>query len=385
MAQALFRNSYRRGRRAFFRGAATALILGTSFYGGPLSAQSQGLLRLTLLLGGSPYHKTPLTTDLGVQLLDAASGQPAYSLVIGDGPDFEIPVIAGKAYRAGVWQGGIQIGEQELSGDSALPAAVSLSLFPKAELRVRATRPDGVTPLPSGFVVEIYDRKDPADPVTSQMGLQSRVLTREDGVAPYSYLFPTHYSGGNGYTVVVRDPGNSLVLGRATNVQVAPGGSGVTIITSSMMPVARSRMVAVDLKSRAVDKTECAAIVAGVAAHIAVTEWIKVKEFGEDYSVWFGGLKRIRHGDSVTVLLTIDVRTPASIGGGRNIAARQIKFTYAVHAPWNGEPAIRQRLERRWPDPRIAGLRGRREEMIAEGLFVGEHVVQVLREMIPQN
>jgi hypothetical protein len=132
--------------------------------------------------------------------------------------------------------------------------------------------------------------------------------------------------------------------------------------------------VTVDVKTRIADKADLSAIKAGVLHQIAQAGWIALREAGEDYSLWLGGLERRRDGDTVAVTLRVELHTPAAFRSGAVLDSRTVRAVYGVNDDWTGVGSVREGVERQ--------LRNRGREAISEALFVGELAFRAAADMI---
>jgi len=87
------------------------------------------------------------------------------------------------------------------------------------------------------------------------------------------------------------------------------------------------RFMKFDVKTQFKEKQELAVIKAGLLAFIHYVDWAELAEVGEDYSLWLRGYRRKVHGNTVTIELTLQIRTSAMFSHGRWLTEEKINIT----------------------------------------------------------
>jgi len=83
-----------------------------------------------------------------------------------------------------------------------------------------------------------------------------------------------------------------------------------------------------DIKTTVEEKYSLHVAKEGVTAAFEEAPWVSVREVGEDYSLWLTNFRRSHNGDSVQVRMTVNLRTPAMLTRGDEIAVRRIEASY---------------------------------------------------------
>lgn len=101
------------------------------------------------------------------------------------------------------------------------------------------------------------------------------------------------------------------------------------LLTALQLPA----QIAIDVKTPWDEKVRLRTLKSGVSAAIDAAAWGRTTEFGEDYVVMLRDLERRRcGGDSIWMLVTVDLRTPSFLGRGDEIATKRIELRYCGKA-----------------------------------------------------
>lgn len=95
------------------------------------------------------------------------------------------------------------------------------------------------------------------------------------------------------------------------------------------VPLAHGQQVLFDVKSPFEVKYPVRVIKHGVLQAIQGSTWAGVAEFGETYSLWITSIERRVEGDSVHARMTYELRTPAALTRGQQVAQGWNAFSYA--------------------------------------------------------
>lgn len=86
--------------------------------------------------------------------------------------------------------------------------------------------------------------------------------------------------------------------------------------------------ISFDVKTTFDEKSELRYYKLAVINCLQNSNWSKVDEIGEDYSLWLMNLKRTAEGDSIRVEFDIDLRTPAMFTSGKHLVGKHICVIY---------------------------------------------------------
>jgi hypothetical protein len=89
-----------------------------------------------------------------------------------------------------------------------------------------------------------------------------------------------------------------------------------------------------DVKTKLLEKPGVTAIKNGTVLLVMQSEWAEISEFNEDYALWLRNPKRETHGDSVTLTLDMELRSPSLFSEGDLLDSERITVTYAAHGDW---------------------------------------------------
>ena len=129
-------------------------------------------------------------------------------------------------YRVDWYQGGILVSQQSISFSSGSSLPIQVSVRTRRTLAVTAVYNDGVTRVPSGWTVRVWDLA----PVAVATG-----STNASGQVTFTNVFPTDLSGSNRYTVRLYNTSGTDV-GNATGVAVANSSTASTVTLWSTVP-----------------------------------------------------------------------------------------------------------------------------------------------------
>ena len=130
-------------------------------------------------------------------------------------------------YRVDWYQGGILVSQQSISFSSGSSLPIQVSVRTRRTLAVTAVYNDGVTRVPSGWTVRVWDLA----PVAVATG-----STNASGQVTFTNVFPTDLSGSNRYTVRLYNTSGTDV-GNATGVAVANSSTASTVtLWSTLTP-----------------------------------------------------------------------------------------------------------------------------------------------------
>lgn len=83
-----------------------------------------------------------------------------------------------------------------------------------------------------------------------------------------------------------------------------------------------------DLNTFLEEKIQLRFIKISVINNLKNSNWARIVEFGEDYSLWLTNLERYVTGDSIKYEFYIELRTPTMINRGKLSQIRHITVTY---------------------------------------------------------
>lgn len=83
-----------------------------------------------------------------------------------------------------------------------------------------------------------------------------------------------------------------------------------------------------DVKTKLEEKHKLQIVKAGLLHAIETSSWASVGDIGEDYSLWFTDLRRVVKGDSMYVVVTIELRTKAMFTRGTLLHGRDVGIRY---------------------------------------------------------
>lgn len=85
--------------------------------------------------------------------------------------------------------------------------------------------------------------------------------------------------------------------------------------------------IKLDIKTALAVKEKSKLAKAGLIAYLKQSDWAKVVNFGEDYSVWIENFRRKLRGNTIQFQLDLELRTQADIGIGKLIVTSHIADT----------------------------------------------------------
>jgi hypothetical protein len=97
----------------------------------------------------------------------------------------------------------------------------------------------------------------------------------------------------------------------------------IIILFSSSYP-----QIKFDVKTLMDEKIQLRFIKLAVINNLKNSNWAKIVEFGEDYSLWLTDLERYDLGDSIKSEFIIELRTPSMINRGKLLQIKHISVTY---------------------------------------------------------
>lgn len=168
--------------------------------------------------------------------------------------------------------------------------------------------------------------------------------------------------------------------------------------------------ISIDLKTRFAEKLDLTPAKNGALLILMESEWGSVTEFGEDYALWLGNVARERRGDSIVVMLDVELRTGTLFDEGDLLKSKRISVTYHAADDWKrhgtdrlvrlirageigaeiamtvGEALhpVAARVAQRVVDGIELLMPGDYAEMKLEAMVVGSEVVAATREMIEE-
>src|SRR5581483_9689706 len=93
-------------------------------------------------------------------------------------------------------------------------------------------------------------------------------------------------------------------------------------------PVTATAEIKFDVKTKLHERRQLRLIKLAVVQLINESNWAKVKEFGEDYSLWLKNIKRRLNGELIVLELDVEIHGPAMITEGAFIDRRHLTMTY---------------------------------------------------------
>lgn len=93
-------------------------------------------------------------------------------------------------------------------------------------------------------------------------------------------------------------------------------------------PVTATAEIKFDVKTKLHEKRQLHLIKLAVVQLINESNWAKVKDLGEDYSLWLKNIKRGLNGELIIVELDVEIHGPAIISEGVFIAGRHLSIPY---------------------------------------------------------
>lgn len=83
-----------------------------------------------------------------------------------------------------------------------------------------------------------------------------------------------------------------------------------------------------DVKTSMKEKIQLRFIKIATITNLKNSNWARIVEFGEDYSLWLTNLERYDLGDSIKSEFNIELRTPSMINRGKLLQIRHISVIY---------------------------------------------------------
>lgn len=101
-----------------------------------------------------------------------------------------------------------------------------------------------------------------------------------------------------------------------------------TLLLSTIVFTSSYSQIKFDVKTLMDEKIQLKFVKLAVINYLQNSDWAKVVEFGENYSLWLTNLQRVNFGDSIKSEFDIQLRTPALISHGKHIMTKHISVTY---------------------------------------------------------
>ena len=100
----------------------------------------------------------------------------------------------------------------------------------------------------------------------------------------------------------------------------------VLLVLGSQLPA--TAQYTFDVKTKLSEKHRMQVAKQGVLHAIENSSWASVSEVGEDYSLWIKKLRREHRGDSIRVVLDVELRTRAMLTSGRLLSRQVVGLGY---------------------------------------------------------
>ncbi len=141
--------------------------------------------------------------------------------------------------------------------------------------------------------------------------------------------FPMGQPGGMRYTFHTLMMMNSRMISRLVPVLLL-----MFCVAIQAAHGQQPERVTFDLKTGFFEKLDLTPAKNGTLLVLLESDWAGVREVGEDYALWLGNLRREESGDSIHVMLDVELRSPSLFGRGELLASRMIETAYHRRDDW---------------------------------------------------
>ena len=145
-------------------------------------------------------------------------------------------------------------------------------------------------------------------------------------------------------------------------------------MTMQIDPAFCGDIVYLDIKTKHEEKFDLLPAKIAVSYFITQSKWAKLREVGEDYSVWLTNYQREKIDDTIYISLEIEIRTPAMIRSGSLLKKKRIRTSITAQDDWSDVNNIRDAIERE--------IENSSKEIQEEAIIVGEKVSKEIYKII---